>query len=102
MNTDESITDAERNDVPEWVWKLSEAIVLGNQGYGNAAVLIHRALTAQLTEARESERAAVVAFCRSERAPFAMSYFPEDGKPYERQFYGGEFADAIERGDHLT
>ena len=59
-------------------------------------------IAAQLTEARESERAAVVAFCRSERAPFAMSYFPEDGKPYERQFYGGEFADAIERGEHLT
>ncbi len=49
--TDE--TEAVAIAAPEWMWKLAEAIVLGNQGLGNAAVMIERAFEAQLARARQ-------------------------------------------------
>ena len=83
------ITDAEMFDAPDWAWDLSHAIVLGNQGAGNAAVLIHRAFTAQLTEATNTERAAVVAWLRG----LNWTHMHHN----QAQF----FAAAIERGDHV-
>lgn len=71
MGSDELITEAEIYDAPEWAWDLANDIVHGNQGCGNAAVLIHRAFTAQLAEAREAERAAVVAWLRNRDEPGA-------------------------------
>ena len=39
----EQITGPDMEAAPEWAWMLADKIVLGNQGVGNASVLIHRA-----------------------------------------------------------
>lgn len=64
----EQITDAEMQDAPDWAWNLASAIVLGNQGCGNAAVLIQRAIAE-----REAELVGAISAYHRLLFPISMS-----------------------------